>query len=478
MARKKTKFKNLKPVFEMWSDYLMFKKVCQDAFFVRSITGSIHRFCEDTMVFAFMNAGKGNGRNSSKRKSGVSSQYRYIAYRFVGMPDKEQEVLLRKTAGCTRWLWNRMKADSDEHYKEAGETLYRTPAQYKKMDGLDWLCEIDSYALCNVQLQFESARSDWLKGEKDKPRFKKKHLVADSFTTNKDSRSDNLLFDEYTGTLKLPKFKNPIRLKVHRKVTPGGTLKNCTVTHEPDGRWYFSMVFEYPLESKHSFSPGLEEFLETGDLDAIRHIGLDMSLPHMYIDSDGNHPGYILNGVSVTFTRPYRRLEKKLAREQRRLSKMVKDSCNYKRQCEKIAKLYAKAKHQRNDFLHQVAVRLARSYDVISIEDLDMSAMKQALCFGKSVSDIGWGTFISILEEKCLEYGSILIRVDKWFPSSKTCCKCGKVHKELKLSDRTFICPYCGYEMDRDHQAARNIDREGLRMVLEYLTQNNEQEAA
>lgn len=147
---------------------------------------------------------------------------------------------------------------------------------------------------------------------------------------------------------------------------------------------------------------------------------------------------------------------------------MMKDSNNYKKQCAKIASLHAKAKHQRNDFLHQIAVRLARSYDVISIEDLDMNAMKQSLRLGKSVSDNGWGMFVRILEEKCEQYGCTLIKVSRWFPSSKTCSHCGHIHKELKLNDRTYICPKCGHVMDRDYQAAVNIDREGLRMILDF----------
>ena len=192
-----------------------------------------------------------------------------------------------------------------------------------------------------------------------------------------------------------------------------------------------------------------------------------MNITNLFVDSDGCLPAYIVNDVVVSFRKCYRALEKRIAREQRKLSRMVKDSNNYKKQCKRIAKLHAKAKHQRNDFLHQIAVRLALAYDVISIEDLDMSAMKQALKFGKSVSDNGWGTFVTILEQKCLEYGCLLVKVSKWFPSSKTCCHCGHVHEDLKLNDRTYICPKCGHVMDRDYQAAVNIDREGLRILID-----------
>lgn len=105
------------------------------------------------------------------------------------------------------------------------------------------------------------------------------------------------------------------------------------------------------------------------------------------------------------------------------------------------------------------------TYDLIAIEDLDMSAMKQALRFGKAVSDNGWGMFVSMLTYKAERKGKLLVKVDRWFPSSKTCIACGHIHKELKLSDRTYLCPVCGHAMDRDKQAARNILNEAKRMT-------------
>ena len=161
-------------------------------------------------------------------------------------------------------------------------------------------------------------------------------------------------------------------------------------------------------------------------------------------------------------------MEKKIAREQRRLSRMVKDSNNYCKQCEKLAGLYARAKQQRKDFLEQLSSRLAKAYDVISIEDLDIAAMKRSLRLGKSISDNGWSEFVELLERKCEACGHLLIRVSRWFPSSKKCVNCGHIHKELTLNDRTYICPVCGHAMDRDWQAAVNIDNEGLNIVSQY----------
>ena len=176
-----------------------------------------------------------------------------------------------------------------------------------------------------------------------------------------------------------------------------------------------------------------------------------------------------LNGREMKFIKQYRKLEKRIAKEQRRRSHMVKDSNNYNKQSEKIARLHAKAKHRREDFLHQIAVRLVRTYDVIAIEDLDIAAMKKALSLGKSVSDVGWGRFTAILEELCLKHGKILVRASRWYPSSKTCHHCGYKNDDLQLSDRIYVCPTCGNVMPRDKNAAINILEEGLRILKENI---------
>ena len=278
----------------------------------------------------------------------------------------------------------------------------------------------------------------------------------DSYKTN--VVGNNIRLED--GKLRLPKITGYIRLKQHRKVRPGGILKNVTVIHEPDGKWYFSMVYAYEKQDVPVSAPEGED---------IKAIGLDMSLPELYLDSNGDTPFYTLNGNTIYFSKAYRKLEKKIAREQRRLSKMEKDSANYRRQCRKIAKLHAKAKHQRCDFLHQMAARLAKTYDIIGAEDLDMAAIRRSLRFGKSVSDNGWGNFLIYLEEACRNRGTLLIRVNRWFPSSKTCSVCGHVHRELALSDRTYACSECGSAMDRDENAAVNIRKEALRIFRGYL---------
>lgn len=411
------------------------------------------------------------------RVRGRASEVENIVFQFVGRPTPSQAHELTCNIGGCRWLWNRMLADNEEHYRQMGRILHNTPADYKDIDGCEWLNGLDSYALCNVQLKLEKAYRDHFAGKAGRPRFKKKHFCRDSYTTNKDKRCGNIRLEN--GLLTLPKISGPVKVVCHRDIPDGLTLKGVTVSHEPDGHWLFSILFEKPATVSPVRS-ALTAFLEDGDVNALRHIGLDMSLPHMYVDSFGMRPSYTNEGTQqiITFEKHYRKLERRIAREQRKLSRMQKGSRNYEKQCVVIARLHAKAKHGRLDFIRQVAVRMARTYDIISIEDLDIRAIKRSLRFGKSVSDNGWGLFVRILEEKCMQYGTALIRVDRWFPSSKTCSKCGHVHKELTLSDRTYVCPKCGNVMDRDEQAAVNIDTEGMRVFLVERPGQNEWHAA
>lgn len=410
------------------------------------MSGSISK---DKKAFS-TDSSKRNNLGGKDRTKAENSEM--IAYRFAGYPTEDQAHILSQFMGSCRFLWNRMLADINEARKNGEEFKVPSPASYKKVKGLEWLNEMDSLALCNVQLRLDAAFKKFFKSRKDKsftyghPVFKKKSDYKDSYTTNlANSGHPNIYLSG--NLLKLPKIKNPIQLLVHRKIKENGILKNVTVTREPSGKWYFSLVFEY---QKHDVAPKVQP----GD-PGIRHTGLDMSLPRLYIDSKGE---------SADFCKPYHKLEKRIAFEQKILSRKVRGSNNYNKQKERIAALHAKAKHQRNDQLHKASCHLTNDNDVISIEDLDMSALKKCLRFGKSISDNGWGNFVRMLDYKARKKGVCLVKVSRWFPSSKECIHCGYVHKELKLDDREYVCPCCGYVMDRDYQAAMNIDMEGMRI--------------
>ena len=178
----------------------------------------------------------------------------------------------------------------------------------------------------------------------------------------------------------------------------------------------------------------------------------------LYKDSNGNEPCY---------PRYYRQAEKRLKREQRKLSLMQKSSNNRNKQRIKVAELHEKVANQRKDFLHKQSRQIANAYDCICIENLDMKAMAQSLHFGKSVADNGWGMFTIFLQYKLEEMVKKLVKVDKFFASSQICSCCGYKNLEIKnLSIRAWDCPNCGIHHDRDTNAAINIRNEGMRLVF------------
>jgi len=180
-------------------------------------------------------------------------------------------------------------------------------------------------------------------------------------------------------------------------------------------------------------------------------------MKELFISSDGDsaeYPGY------------YREALERLKKEQRKLSKCIKGSSNRNKQRIKVAKLYEKVTNQRKDFLHKLSWQTANAADAVCIEDLDMKSMSRSLNFGKSVHDNGFGKFVSMLEYKLNEQGKELIKVGKWFPSSKKCSNCGVIKKTLTLSERTYYCENCGLTIDRDQNASYNIRNEGWRLFL------------
>lgn len=346
--------------------------------------------------------------------------------------------MFAKTFGCVRFIYNRMLSDKIKHYEETKQKLNNTPAQYKKEFG--WLKEVDSLALANAQMNLQKAYDNFFRSPKTGfPKFKSKHKNRKSYTTN--CVNGNISIEN--GCIKLPKI-GLVKLKQHRQIPNDYRLKSVTVNQSPSGKYYVSVLFEY--ESQVQEQP-LHSFL-----------GLDFSMHELYKDSDENEPAY---------PRYYRQAEKHLQREQRKLSKMQKGSKIRDKQRIKVAKLHEKVANQRKDFLHKQSLQITNAYDCVCVEDLDMKAMSQALNFGKSVSDNGWGMFVTFLKYKLEEQGKQLVKVDKFYASSQTCSVCGYKNAAIKnIAIRAWDCPGCGVHHDRDINAAINIKNEGMRIVF------------
>lgn len=359
------------------------------------------------------------------------------AYKFRIYPNAEQMILLAKTFGSSRFIYNRMLEDKIKHYEATKQNLRTTPAQYK--DTYEWLREVDSLALANAQLHLQTAYENFFRSPKiGFPKFKAKHRNRDSYTTN--CVNGNIQLSK--GLLTLPKLK-AIRIKQHRDLPSYSKLKSVTVSKTPSGKYFVSILVEVDKKVKQT---KLNTFL-----------GLDFSMKELYVASDGS---------SACYPRYYRSMCAKLAKEQRRLSLCEKGSNNRRKQRIRVARLHEKVANQRKDFLHKCSRQITNAYDAICIEDLNMKGMSQALNFGKSVADNGWGMFTGYLAYKLEEQGKRLIKIDKWYPSSKTCSCCGSIKETLELSERTYICEGCGMVLDRDINASINIKNEGKRLAI------------
>ena len=368
------------------------------------------------------------------------------AYKYRLYPNKEQAVLINKTFGCVRFVYNQMLADRKaiyEQYKDDKEALkqqkYALPADYKKE--FPWLKEVDSLALANAQLNLNTAYNNFFRDKSvGFPKFKSKHRDKKSYTTNNQKGTIRFIDSK---TIRLPKLKD-MRIKMHRQLPQNVIIKSATISQTPTGKYYIAILVEYEAQIT-PITPTVETT-----------IGLDYSSKTLFVDSESNSPDY---------PKFYRQAEAKLKREQRKLSKRTKGGKNRDKQRRKVAKLHEKVANQRKDFLHQLSRQIANVYNVVAIEDLNMRGLVQSLNLAKSTNDNGFGMLKTFLAYKLKEQGKYLVIIDKWYPSSKLCRFCKYENKELTLADRNWTCPNCGAELDRDVNAAINIKNEGCRIL-------------
>ena len=369
-----------------------------------------------------------------------------IKYRIY--PTAEQMTMFAKTFGCCRKVYNLMLSDKIESYKETGKYVSVTPAKYK--EEYPYLKEVDSLALANVQLNLQTAfRNAFDKSRKKKngfPKFKSSKHSRKSYTTNNQKGTVSIL----GNMIKLPKI-GKVKAEIHRQPEENWIIKSATISLANDGKYYASVLFQFD-NNKSNYVSDIENA-----------IGLDYASEGLYVDDQGN------KGSNHKY---YRESHEKLGKAQRKLSrkkgskKGEEKSANFLKQLKKVNRIHSHIANQRKDNLHKLSTEIANQYDVVCVESLNMRSMSnKGFGNGKATLDNGYGMFLNMLKYKLAERNKYFVKVDKWFPSSQVCHNCGTLHPEMKdLGLRMMKCD-CGVEMSRDHNAAINIKKEGLRIL-------------
>lgn len=353
----------------------------------------------------------------------------YFSYKYRIYPTQEQAVLINKTIGCARFVYNTLLADAKKQYEENGKSKIKTPASLKKE--YDWLKEVDSFALCNSQLNVEIAYKRFFKKVSKFPKFHSKHKSRQSYTTNNNAGQIRI----EKGKLKLPKL-GFVKIILHRICK--GNIKSVTVSKTASNKYYVSITTEY------------KPIITEKDITNESVLGIDMSYKELAVYSDGTKAKYPMY---------YRKAQKKLAHVQRNFSRTQVGSKRHEKARLRVAKVYEKISNQRKDFLDKESARIAREYDVVVIEKLDMRSMaNKGMRNGKTVNDIGFGMFKEMLRYKLNNNLGQLVEADKFYPSSQLCSNCGFKNIAVKnLNIREWDCPQCGAHHDRDVNAAINL---------------------
>ena len=358
------------------------------------------------------------------------------SFKYKLLPNQEQTILLNKHFGSVRFIYNYFLNERKKEYETNKQTLnYYDNAKsltiLKKDENFKWLKEVSSQSLQHSLKHLEGAYNGFFKGRTKFPKFKSKH--------NKNSFHIPQYISVEKSYLNIPKFKEGIKMIQDRKFN--GEIRQCTISKTPTNEYFVSIVVE--TDHKKLEKTGLS-------------VGIDLGIKDFVITSDG------FKYKNNRYTKKY---STKLKVNQQHLSRKIKGSNRYNKQRLKVAKIYKKITNSRKDNLHKVSTDLVKKYDIIFLEDLNIKGMIKNHKLSKHIQDCSWGTFITYLEYKSLWNDKQIVKIDRFFPSSKTCSKCGYINQNLKLDIREWTCPSCKAKHDRDFNAATNIKQEGFKII-------------
>ena len=354
-------------------------------------------------------------------------------------PNASQQELLQKTFGCCRWVYNKVLSMRQEEYAAGGKTKginsYITLIPQWKRSEAPWLSEVDSMALQQSLRDLDKAYKNFFRspGKVGFPKFKSKHASRKSYRTNNITIVDG-------KHIKLPKL-GLVKARISRPI--GGRILSATVKQVASGKYYVTVCCTDAPAPQMPQGP-------------VKVMGIDEGVHDLMVRSDG---------VKVANPKSLAKAERKLAREQRRLSRKQKGSANRAKQRRRLALVHEKVANRRKDVIHKATTSAVRESQAVAVEDLNVRGMQGNHRLAKAVSDASMGAVLRQLEYKCAWYGRGFVRVDRFYPSSKTCGCCGAVYDGLTFAMREWSCPECGCIHDRDLNAACNIAREGKRIL-------------
>jgi putative transposase len=363
------------------------------------------------------------------------------AYRYRFYPTPEQEQLLHRTLGCVRLVYNRALHTRTEAWYERQERVGYSETSgmlttWKKQEDLQFLNEVSCVPLQQGLRNLQKAFANFWAGHAKYPNFKKKRSGGSAEFTRS-------AFKWKDGQLWLAKCSQPLPIRWSRTLPMSVEPSTVTVKLDASGRWFVSLLVDDPTVK---VLPQID-----------KAVGIDAGITSLIATSDGE---------KIANPKHFKRLRFKLRQAQKALSRRVKASNNREKARVQVARIQAVIADTRKDFLHKLTTRLVRENQTIAVEDLAVRNMMKNYKLSGAIADASWSEMVRQLEYKCQWYGRTLVKIDRWFPSSKRCGHCGHVVDKLPLDIREWDCPACGTHHDRDINAAQNILAAGLAVIV------------